>query len=104
MKTLCLDCGMGAAGDMLTADRRCPTAWVSTLLRTIIQRLSTKATWRLLLNGNCAIYVVFPKRNPQNFISLSDEVLGILRFEMNTLKSFSICGYSFQNASGIPKG
>ena len=29
---------------------------------------------------------------------------GFLRFEMNTHKPFSICGYSFQNASGIPKG
>ena len=29
---------------------------------------------------------------------------GFLRFEMNAHKPFSICGYSFQNASGIPKG
>ena len=26
------------------------------------------------------------------------------RFEMNAHKPFFICGYSFQNASGIPKG
>lgn len=29
---------------------------------------------------------------------------GFLRFERNAHKPFFICGYSFQNASGIPKG
>ena len=45
------------------------------------------------------------KENPTDF-PLPDRGLtvGFLRFERNARKPFSICGYSFQNASGNPKG
>ena len=45
------------------------------------------------------------KENPTDF-PLMDRGLtvGFLRFGMNAHKPFFICWYSFQNASGIPKG
>lgn len=42
-------------------------------------------------------------QNPQDLIFLSDDVLGILRFERNAHKPFFLCGYSFQNELGFQR-
>ena len=42
-------------------------------------------------------------QNPQDFIFLSYDVLGIIAFYMNAHKLFSICGYSFQNGLGFQR-
>ena len=42
--------------------------------------------------------------NPHSLSSRAGGLpVGFFRFERNTHKPFSLCGYSFQNASGIPK-
>ena len=72
-------------------------------IRVSVPRIAPQQQWMtnesLSRSSECGI------ENPHSFSSPCwRNSCGFFRFEMNAHKPFSICGYSFQNASGIPKG